>query len=50
MLWTQSGQLGLKVLYLGLAGLTGAVVYLLMAAILRVEELKVFFRRLRRRS
>jgi putative peptidoglycan lipid II flippase len=48
-LWTQTGHLGSKVLYLSLAGLCGVAAFFLAAAILRVPELAVFFQRLRKK-
>jgi putative peptidoglycan lipid II flippase len=48
--WAQDGHLMEKVLYLGLAGLGGMAVFFIMAAALRVPELSVFFRRLRKRN
>ncbi len=46
-LWTQPGHLGAKVLYLALSGLSGVAAFFIVAAILRVPELSVFFKRLR---
>jgi putative peptidoglycan lipid II flippase len=46
--WALNGHLGSKVLYLALAGLVGVVTYLMVAALLRVPELSVFIKRLRR--
>jgi len=47
--WGQDGHLGDKVLWLGLAGICGMVAFFIAAAILRVPELSVFFKRLRRK-
>jgi putative peptidoglycan lipid II flippase len=46
-LWTQTGHLFDKVIYLALAGLAGMAAFFIVAAILRVPELSAFFRRLR---
>jgi putative peptidoglycan lipid II flippase len=48
--WAQDGHLGDKVLWLGLAGISGMAVFFIVAAILRVPELGMFFKRLRRKK
>ena len=48
--WAQDGHLGSKVLWLGLAGICGMAAFFAAAAILRVPELSVFFKRLRRKN
>ena len=48
--WALDGHLGSKVLWLGLAGLCGMTAFFVVAAILRVPELSVFFKRLRRKK
>jgi putative peptidoglycan lipid II flippase len=48
--WAQDGNLFEKVLYLGLASLSGMLVFFAVAAVLRVPELGVFFNRLRRKG
>ena len=49
-LWSRDGALGSKILWLGLAGAGGAVVFLGVAWALGVEELRTLARRLRRRT
>ena len=45
-----AGSIGIKVLYLSLAGLAGGTVFLVVCATLRVEELLVILRRFKRRN